>query len=122
MANFVYLEPLWYITAGETVQTVIINGCNVVYLHYKNGYYYWEETGGHTDEGFACLTLVEKLDKRRYSVWFEIYGMGENWDNDVCYYTTAEALPRMIEYGLENGYEFTAITNSTPPVHHTINN
>lgn len=39
MANFVYLEPLWYITAGETVQTVIINGCNVVYLHYKNGYY-----------------------------------------------------------------------------------
>ena len=37
-------------------------------------------------------------------------------------YTTAQALPRMIEYGLENGYEFTAITNSTPPVHHTINN
>ena len=37
-------------------------------------------------------------------------------------YTTAEALPRMIEYGLEHGYEFTAITDSTPPAHHSVNN
>ena len=72
---------------------------SVDYIDYKDGWYYWEETGGHTDEGFACLTLVEKLDKRRYSVWFEIYGMGENWDNDVCYYTTAEALRDYRPYG-----------------------
>jgi hypothetical protein len=39
MAKLFYMEPLWYITAGETVQTIIVNGCNVVYLHYKNGYY-----------------------------------------------------------------------------------
>ena len=37
-------------------------------------------------------------------------------------YTTAEALPRMIEYGLSNGYEFTRITDDTVPVHHTVNN
>lgn len=37
-------------------------------------------------------------------------------------YTTAEALPRMIEYGLTNGYEFAPITDDTVPVHHTVNN
>jgi len=69
------------------------------YIDYRDGWYYWEETGGHTNDGFACLTLVERLDKRRYSVWFEIYGMGENWDNDVCYYTSAEALRDYRPYG-----------------------
>ena len=37
-------------------------------------------------------------------------------------YTTAEALPRMIEYGLANGYAFARITDSTEPVHHSVNN
>ena len=37
-------------------------------------------------------------------------------------YTTAEALPRMIEYGLSNGYEFRPITDDTTPVHHSVNN
>ena len=37
-------------------------------------------------------------------------------------YTTADALPRMIEYGLSNGYEFSRITDDTPPVHHSVNN
>ena len=61
------------------------------YIDYKDGYYYWEETGGHTDDGFACLTRIEQLGKSRYSVWFEIYGMGYGWDSDVCYYTRDEA-------------------------------
>ena len=37
-------------------------------------------------------------------------------------YTTAEALPRMIEYGLSNGYTFSRITDDTPAVHHSVNN
>ena len=37
-------------------------------------------------------------------------------------YTTAEALPRMIEYGLSNGYEFKPITDTTEAVHHSVNN
>jgi len=37
-------------------------------------------------------------------------------------YTTADALPRMIEYGLSNGYQFTRITDDTPPAHHGVNN
>lgn len=70
------------------------------YIDYKDGYYYWEETGGHTNDGYACLDRVEKLDKRRYSVWFEILGVGEEWDNDVCYYTTSEAMRAYMPYDL----------------------
>ena len=36
--------------------------------------------------------------------------------------TTADMLPRLIEYGLENGYRFEPITRDTKPVHHGINN
>ena len=36
--------------------------------------------------------------------------------------TTADMLPRVIEYGLENGYRFEPITPDTTPVHHGINN
>ena len=35
---------------------------------------------------------------------------------------TADALPRIIEYGLENGYTFEPITSSTPVCAHGINN
>ena len=35
---------------------------------------------------------------------------------------TAEALEAIIEYGLNNGYTFSNITESTIPVHHGINN
>ena len=61
------------------------------YVDYKGGYYYWQETGGHTNDGFACLANIEQLSRTRYSVWFNIYGAGENWDNDVCYYVPREA-------------------------------
>ena len=43
MVKLTYIEPIWYIKADETVQTCIINKdnvvINVVYVHYKNGYY-----------------------------------------------------------------------------------
>ncbi len=61
------------------------------YMDYRDGYYYWQETGGHTNDGFACLKRVEALGGSRYSVWFNIYGMGEGWTNDVCYYTQEQA-------------------------------
>jgi len=36
--------------------------------------------------------------------------------------TTVEALPEVIEYYLNCGYTFSAITPETPPVHHRVNN
>lgn len=36
--------------------------------------------------------------------------------------TTAEALPQIIEWGKENGYQFKAMTKNSPTFHHDINN
>ncbi|MBQ7714590.1 MAG: DUF5011 domain-containing protein [Clostridia bacterium] len=36
--------------------------------------------------------------------------------------TTVEALPSIIEYGLDNGYTFAGLSSNTTPVHHPINN
>ena len=71
------------------------------YIDYRNGYYYWEETGGHTSDGFASLSRVEKLDDYRYRVWFYIYGGGETWSNEVCYYTPEQAKNAYPVYGAE---------------------
>ena len=72
---------------GETIKP----NHKLAYIDYRDGYYYWEETGGHTSDGFACLTGVEQLDDTRFCVAFNIYGGGEYWDNDVCYYTAQQA-------------------------------
>lgn len=39
MAKFNYLPEMYYRRSDETVQTIIVNGCQVVYLYYKDGYY-----------------------------------------------------------------------------------
>ena len=39
MVTFKYLPEMYYRRSDETVQTVIVNDCQVVYLHYKDGYY-----------------------------------------------------------------------------------
>lgn len=72
---------------------------------YKSGYYYWQETGGHTKDGFASLYDVGKLGNRRYGVRFYIYGMGEDWTNDVCNYASWEAEEAYPPYGnIPRGY------------------
>ena len=60
-------------------------------MDYYNGWYYWEETGGHTSDGFACLYDITSLGGGRYSVSFYAMGAGENWDNIVCRRTLSEA-------------------------------
>lgn len=51
---------------------------------HRNGCYYWQETGGHTNDGFACLTELEYLGDGVYSVRFRVMGAGMSWKNDVC--------------------------------------
>ena len=78
---------------------------NLDYIDYKNGYYYWEETGGHTPNGFACLYDFEYLGKGLYRVYFDVFGGGEYWDNDVCYYTNSQAREAYPPYGEDiSGY------------------
>lgn len=69
------------------------------YTDYRNGYYYWQETGGHTNMGFASQYAVEALGNGYYSVWFGVFGIGENWDNSACYYSAGEASSAYPGYG-----------------------
>lgn len=57
----------------------------------KSNYYYWEETGAHIKDGFTCYDSVELLDENRLSVYFHVYGGGEDWRNKVCYLLPEEA-------------------------------
>ena len=61
-------------------------------LDYKNGYYYWEETGGHTPGGYVILKAVEQLENGRYRVTFNVVDPGIEWNNDMCRLTLDEAL------------------------------
>lgn len=82
-------------------------------------YYDWNaDSGDARGNGIGTETLyynfVNEIEHDRTNIVLM-------HDTDAKY-TTAEALPRMIEYGLQNGYEFTRITDDTEPVHHTVNN
>lgn len=71
MAKFTYLPETYYIKADETVQTVIVNGRQVVYLHYKNGYYSYilgldnlsKFLHGDTNARFFCSDNTEDFEK-----------------------------------------------------------
>lgn len=71
---------------------------NPPYIDYKNGYYYWEETGGHTSDGFACQYMVENYGGGRYCVRFGVFGGGSDWSNDACYDTWKEAVSAFPTY------------------------
>ena len=58
---------------------------------YKDGYYYWTETGGHVASGFAQITSVRELENGYYEVYFETYGGGMAWTNDCCGLTLDQA-------------------------------
>ena len=75
---------------------------DVPYMDYKKGYYYWEETGGHISMGFASQYTVEALGDGRYAVRFGVFGLGEDWSNDACYYSASEARSAYPGY---DGYE-----------------
>ena len=70
MAKFTYIEEQYYRTAGETVQTVIVNDSQVVYLHYKDGYYSYilgldnllRFLDGDTNARFFCSDNTEDFE------------------------------------------------------------
>lgn len=39
MNKIYYTETQWYIRPDESVETIIVNDTNVVFMHYHNGYY-----------------------------------------------------------------------------------
>lgn len=69
------------------------------FIDYKKGYYYWEETGGHTSDGFACQYHVETYGGQYYVVWFGVFGGGEHWETDECYDEWRDASAAYPAYG-----------------------
>ena len=69
-ADFKYLDNVWYIRPDETVTTIIINGINVAYMHYKNGYYsYFTDLeslnkflDGDTSARFFCAESMKEFE------------------------------------------------------------
>ena len=71
MAKFNYLPEMYYRRSDETVQTIIVNGAQVVYLHYKNGYYSYilglenliDFLNGNINARFFCSDNTEDFEK-----------------------------------------------------------
>ena len=111
---------------GGSSNTVSRNYCDGVMselcpLAEKVGYHYFDwnissddATVGGLDAATIASNVTGSLKKGRGNVVL----MHDSYGKD----TTAEALKTVIEYGLENGYTFAALSSNTPPVHHPINN
>lgn len=70
---------------------VTVDDMHAMYLDLDGDYLYWQETGGHLPCGFASVTSVESIGSDWYRVYFDVYGDGEDWDNDVMKLTASQA-------------------------------
>lgn len=72
MAKIHYTSSQWYIRPDESVETIIVNGTNVVFIHYWNGYYSYflglEDLMKYVNDGdtsgrFFCSDNTEEFEK-----------------------------------------------------------
>ena len=73
---------------------------------YRDGYYYWQETGGNTRGGHACLYDIEYFGNDMYSVRFKVASADSDWSDDECSMTLDEAED---DYDLVSGDGFALI-------------
>lgn len=85
----------------------------------RKGFYYfdWNVDSGDTGR-IGSDAIVENVtsalgDRTTSVVLMHDYGANQQ---------TADALARIIDYGIGHGYQFARITESTPDVHHGVNN
>ena len=85
-----------------------------------NGFKYFDwnvssgDAGGATNSEEVYEAVIGGLSKERANVVL----MHDFSTNEKV----LDALPRIIDYGIQNGYTFSNITESTPMVTHTPNN
>jgi len=77
------------VTAKKFLNKAVKKGASKNFTLNGN-HYYWEETGGHVKDGFTSYDSVQKIDESRISVYFHVYGGGEDWKNRVCYMASEE--------------------------------
>lgn len=73
-------------------------------ITWRDGYYYWQTTGGSMGMGFACLSHVELLGGGRYGVYFGTYGGWESWNNQDCRLRPEQAAAKYAGSPVEQGY------------------
>lgn len=71
---------------------VTVDDMHAMYLDLDGDYLYWQETGGHLPSGFALVTSAEYIGSDLYRVYFDVYGNGEVWNNDVMKLTASQAI------------------------------
>lgn len=85
---------------------------------HEQGYEYYDwniasgDAGGTTSSEQVYRNVIRNLSKKR--------------SNMILFHDTksftAKALPKIIQYGLDHNYEFKAIDDNTPKIHHGVNN
>ena len=111
---------------GGSSNTVSENYCKgimtrLVKTVQARGYMYSDWNVDSTDASGSNIpagTLINSVKKNCTEDTFNVILMH---DSDAKA-TTAEALPKIIEWGKEQGYSFKAMTTSSPTVHHPVNN
>lgn len=73
-------------------------------IDYRDGYYYWQTTGGSMGMGFACLSHVEELGGGRYGVYFGCYGEWAYWSADDCDLRPEQAAQKFADFPVYPGY------------------
>jgi len=74
------------------------------HIRCRNGYYYWQTTGGYMGMGVAILSHVEDLGGGRYGVYFGCYGEGAFWAADDCSLRPEQAAKKFADSPVHPGY------------------
>jgi|GEM_PF-17031 len=125
VADFGYSTDLTRFPGGSS-NTISRRYCTGVMaslcpLAEQMGYHYFDwnvssadAAGGYVAASTIYNNVVNELRRNRGNIVL----MHDSYGKE----TTAEALPDIIKYGLENGFTFAGLSSNTTPVHHPINN
>ncbi|MBR6917562.1 MAG: polysaccharide deacetylase family protein, partial [Clostridia bacterium] len=125
VADFGYSTDITRFPGGSS-NTVSRNYCAGVMsalcpLAEQTGYHYfdWNVSSQDAAGGYvSAYTIVSNVTSYLRQGRGNIVLMHDSYGKE----TTAEALPQIIEYCIENGYTLAGLSSNTPPVHHPISN
>lgn len=110
---------------GGSSNTISRNYCNGIMSQLTKevmekgyAYYDWNATNGDGDTSLDASALIEKAKKEIGSQDVVMLLMHDGAGNEE----TVKALPKILQYCKEQGYEFCAIDETTPVFHHHVYN
>ena len=73
-------------------------------IHYTDGYYYWQTTGGYMGMGVVSMSHVENMGDGRFGVYFGCYGEGSAWSAEDCQLRPEQAARKFAPSTVHAGY------------------